>query len=91
MGSSPTAAIFSIKLIKEIIMSKNSLELYKVGSKVKLTDDVYGTIVGVVISSDNSVSYKCGWWNGRSYSTEYFSSNELEVTVVEKTKIGFVS
>jgi uncharacterized protein YodC (DUF2158 family) len=72
-------------------MSKNSLELYKIGSKVKLADDVYGTIVSVTISGDNNVSYKCGWWNGRSYSTEHFAPNELEVTVVEKTKIGFVS
>ena len=72
-------------------MSKNSLELYKIGSKVKLTDDVYGTIVSATISADNSISYKCGWWNGRSYSTEYFSPNELEVAVVEKTKIGFAS
>ena len=72
-------------------MSKNSLELYKIGSKVKLTDDVYGTIVSATISADNSISYKCGWWNGRSYATEYFSPNELEVTVVEKVKIGFAS
>jgi uncharacterized protein YodC (DUF2158 family) len=72
-------------------MSKNSLELYKIGSKVKLTDDVYGTIVSATISADNSISYKCGWWNGRSYSTEHFTPNELEVTVVEKTKIGFIS
>ena len=72
-------------------MSKNSLELYKIGSKIKLTDDVYGTIVSATISADNSISYKCGWWNGRSYSTEHFAPNELEVTVVEKTKIGFIS
>jgi uncharacterized protein YodC (DUF2158 family) len=72
-------------------MSKNSLELYKIGSKVKLTDDVYGTIVSATISAENHISYKCGWWNGRSYSTEYFAPNELEVTVVEKTKIGFAS
>jgi uncharacterized protein YodC (DUF2158 family) len=72
-------------------MSKNSLEVYKIGSKVKLTDDVYGTIVSATISADNNISYKCGWWNGRSYSTEYFSPSELEVTVVEKTKIGFAS
>lgn len=72
-------------------MSKNSIEVYKIGSKVKLTDDVYGTIVSATIGADNSVSYKCGWWNGRSYTTEYFSPNEIEVTVVEKYKIGFVS
>jgi len=72
-------------------MSKNSIEIYKIGSKVKLTEDIYGSIIGVTISADNNILYKCGWWNGRSYSTEHFAPNELEVTVVEKTKIGFVS
>ena len=70
--------------------TKNTLELHKIGSKVKLTEDVYGTIVGINISGDNTISYKCGWWNGRSYSTEYFSPSEIEITTVEKFKIGFV-
>ena len=70
-------------------MSKNVLELYKIGSKVKLTDDVYGTIVSIHISGNDNVEYECGWWNGRSYSTQSFSSNEIEVTVAEKTQIGF--
>lgn len=71
-------------------MSKNSLELYKIGSKVKLTEDVFGTVVGINIRADNCVTYECGWWNGRSYSTQNFSASELEVTVAEKTRIGFV-
>lgn len=71
-------------------MSKNVLELYKIGSTVKLTDDVFGTIISISIRGDNSISYECGWWNGRSYSTQSFSANEIEVTVAEKTKIGFV-
>ena len=70
-------------------MSKNVIELNKIGSKVKLTDDVYGTIVGINISGENTVTYKCGWWNGRSYSTENFSPSEIEVMVPEKFKIGF--
>jgi uncharacterized protein YodC (DUF2158 family) len=72
-------------------MSKNTLELYKIGSKVKLAEDVYGTIIGIHISGDNNVSYECGWWNARSYSTENFAANDIEVTVAEKTKIGFFS
>lgn len=71
-------------------MSKNAVEVYKVGSKVKLTDDVFGTIISINIRSDNSVSYECGWWNGRSYSTQSFDANQIEVTVVEKYRIGFV-
>lgn len=70
--------------------SKNTLELNKIGSKVRLTDDVDGTIIGINISGDNSITYRCGWWNGRSYSTEYFSPSEIIVTTAEKTKIGFV-
>jgi len=70
-------------------MSKNVIELNKIGTKVKLTDDVYGTVVGINISGENNITYKCGWWNGRSYSTEYFSPSEIEVMVAEKFKIGF--
>lgn len=71
-------------------MSKNAIELYKIGSKVKLTEDVYGTIVSINIGADNHVTYECGWWNSRSYSTQPFSANEIEVTVAEKMRIGFV-
>jgi uncharacterized protein YodC (DUF2158 family) len=70
-------------------MSKNTLELYKIGSKVKLAEDVFGAITGINIRGDNSISYECGWWNGRSYTTQLFSANEIEVTISEKTRIGF--
>jgi hypothetical protein len=70
-------------------MSKNVIELNKIGTKVKLAEDVYGTIVGINIFGDNSITYKCGWWNGRSYSTEYFAPSEITVTTAEKIKIGF--
>jgi hypothetical protein len=72
-------------------MSKNSLELYRVGSKVKLADDVYGTIASINIRGSNNVTYECGWWNGRSYATQNFTADEIEVTVAEKIKIGFSS
>lgn len=72
-------------------MSKNAtLDIYKIGSKVKLTEDVFGTIVAIHISGNNDISYECGWWNGRSYSTQVFHSSDIEVTLIEKTKIGFV-
>lgn len=71
-------------------MSKNTLEIYNVGTKVKLADDVFGTIVSVSIEANNNVTYKCGWWNGRSYCTEHFNSSDIETVVTtEKTRIGF--
>jgi hypothetical protein len=71
-------------------MAKNSIELYKIGSKVKLTDDVHGIITAICIHGDNHVTYECGWWSGRSYNKEYFSTDEIEQTLTEKTKIGFL-
>lgn len=70
-------------------MSKNSLELNAIGSKVQLEDDVIGTIVGAHISHNNSITYEVGWWSGRSYSKDTFMPNQLTPTNDEKTRIGF--
>ncbi len=72
-------------------MSKNSLEFYSIGAKVKLTDDVYGSIICVSIGPNHSITYQCGWWNGRSYCTETFNASDIEAIVTtEKTRIGFL-
>lgn len=71
-------------------MSKNVLEVYKIGSKVKLADDVHGVITGISIRGDHHITYECAWWNGRSHDNKWFHCSEIEVTVAEKTKIGFV-
>ena len=70
-------------------MSKNTIDVYGIGSQVKLTNDVFGVITGITIRGDNHVTYECGWWNGRSYDSNSFTSKEIEVTIVEKTRIGF--
>lgn len=70
-------------------MSKNTVEVFKIGSKVKLTDDVYGVITAVSIRGNNHVTYECGWWNGRSHDNKWFNENEIEVALSEKTRIGF--
>jgi hypothetical protein len=70
-------------------MTKNALEVYKIGSKVKLADDVHGSIIAACIRGDNHVTYECGWWNGRSYDSKWFHSSEIEVTLSEKIRIGF--
>jgi hypothetical protein len=71
-------------------MSKNSLETFKIGSKVKLTEDVYGTISAICIRGNNYVTYECSWWNGRSNDSKWFYDSEIEVTISEKTRIGFI-
>jgi uncharacterized protein YodC (DUF2158 family) len=71
-------------------MTKTNLELYKIGSKVKLTEDVFGTIAAINITGDNYITYECSWWNGRSYDRKWFCPNEIEVTLAERTRIGFL-
>ena len=92
MGSNPTAPIY-FKTFEEQgkQMSKNFLEFYNIGTKVKLTDDVHGSIICVSIGPNHSITYKCGWWNGRSYCTEIFNASDIETVVTtEKTRIGFL-
>ena len=40
------------------MMTKNNIEIYKIGSKVKLTEDVFGTVVAINITGDNYISYE---------------------------------
>lgn len=70
-------------------MSKNSVEIYKIGSKVKLADDVDGTITAISIRGNNYITYECSWWNGRSHDSKWFYTDEIEATSNEKTRIGF--
>ena len=73
-------------------MTKNNiLEFYNIGTQVKLEKDILGTIISVTIGSNNTISYTCGWWNGRSYCTETFMPEQIEALATsEKTRIGFV-
>lgn len=67
----------------------SSIELNAIGTKVKLEDDIFGTIVGINISQNNSITYEVGWWNGRSYSKDTFFPHQLVITSDEKIRIGF--
>jgi hypothetical protein len=71
-------------------MSKNTIDVYSIGTKVKLADDVFGTVIGIMVRDHNHVTYECGWWNGRSFDSRWFYSSEIEVTVSEKNRIGFI-
>lgn len=70
-------------------MSKNTIELNAIGSKVKLEDDIVGTIIGINIQANNSITYEVGWWNGRSYNKDTFSSHQLVIITEDKMRIGF--
>lgn len=67
------------------------LEVYKIGTKVKLDEDVVATITSVNIRANDYVTYECGWWNGKSHDSKWFTENEISPTETSvKNKIGFI-
>ena len=70
-------------------MAKANLDVFPVGSKVQLDDDLFGTVLSVTIGDKNSVFYEVGWWQSRSYSKEHFVESQLTLTTGKPDRIGF--
>tara|TARA_Y100000296_G_scaffold64564_1_gene75819 strand:- start:396 stop:632 length:237 start_codon:yes stop_codon:yes gene_type:complete len=70
----------------------NLLELYPVGTKVLLTEDISAVIITTSIHDGNMVQYECAWWNGKSRTREWFNASEILGVDedVKPTKIGFL-
>jgi len=80
-----------MKQTLEVLASDSILSVYKIGSKVKLEEDVFGYIIGITIlsASNDGVTYLCGWWNGRAYQEQSFRSDQIEIVSGTQMKIGF--
>lgn len=71
-------------------MSTNTtLKVFPVGTQVKLTDDIFGTIDKVIINYGDVITYCVSWWNGRSISSETFFPEQFTVEGDPRQKIGF--
>ncbi len=70
-------------------MAKTTLEVFPVGSKVQLDEDLFGTVLSVTVGDKDSVFYEVGWWQSRSYSKDHFAENQLILTLGEPSRIGF--
>ncbi len=72
---------------------KDKLEVFSIGTQVKLSEDVFGIVLGVNIKDNNYVSYEVGWWNGSSYTEQLFHSSQVENhgLPLKSQQIGFVS
>lgn len=73
---------------------KNLFEIYPVGTKVHLEEDVFGTVLSITITGNHSsqVVYEIGWWSGKSFTKDHFYSYQfLKSSEKEKQKIGFVN
>ena len=69
------------------------LNIYEVGTKVKLNDnDLIAKIVTVAIHASNVIQYECAWWSGEARVRDWFGEDDiLEVIdgTKSKNKIGF--
>ena len=71
----------------------NTLNIYEVGTKVKLNaDDLEAKIITVAIHASNVIQYECAWWSGEARVRDWFAEDDiLEVigSSKEKNTIGF--
>jgi uncharacterized protein YodC (DUF2158 family) len=71
----------------------STLNIYEVGTKVKLNDDdLEAKIITVAIHASNVIQYECAWWSGESRVRDWFAEDDiLEVigSSKEKNTIGF--
>ena len=66
------------------------IEVFMVGSPVEIGDDIPARIVAVMIEENRHVTYKCSWWDGRKYTTEWLQVSDIrrgDVSAI--TRIGF--
>ena len=67
-------------------MVAKTLEVYKTGTWVRLSDDVEAKIITVALHQGDIVQYECAWWSGEwlaaacsqywcvSSTTEYYDA-----------------
>ena len=71
----------------------STLDIYEVGTKVKLNDsDLVAKIVTVAIHTSNVIQYECAWWSGEARVRDWFSEDDIVDVVskdTKKNKIGF--
>lgn len=66
------------------------MDIYAPDSKVMIKGMVIdGIVKSVRITSNMSISYQIGWWNGDSYVVGDFSASEVSGHAEGKSKIGF--
>ena len=64
------------------------IEVYRIGTKVKIAGDLKGVVTGIGIYSENQIQYRVAWWSGRKREEEWI--NRFEITWGEdRTTIGF--
>tara|TARA_Y100000004_G_scaffold168036_1_gene201073 strand:+ start:92 stop:322 length:231 start_codon:yes stop_codon:yes gene_type:complete len=71
----------------------STLNIYEVGTKVKLNDDdLEAKIVTVAIHASNVIQYECAWWSGEARVRDWFAEDDILEVVdssKKKNKIGF--
>ena len=71
----------------------STLNIYEVGTKVKLNDDdLEAKIITVAIHASNVIQYECAWWSGEARVRDWFAEDDILEAIgssKEKNTIGF--
>ena len=88
----PPLLLLFTNVNEENMAEKNNIDIYPVGTKVQLEEDILGTVLSITITGNHSsqVVYEIGWWSGKSFTKEHFYSYQfLKSSEKEKVRIGF--
>ena len=64
------------------------IKVYPTDTQVFINKDIEGTIKQILIEGEN-IQYKVGFWDGRSYKSEWFNTIELTTRATKTVQIGF--
>jgi hypothetical protein len=73
-------------------VENNTIEIYRVGTSVTLTENINAKIITIAIHDNDTVQYECAWWCGDTRAKEWFTASDF-LSVGDKAaavKIGFI-
>ena len=68
----------------------NVLFCIPIGTPVLIGENIPAQIIGINITGKNTITYKCAWWDNRSYNSLWFYDFEVTLKKGHKfLKVGF--
>lgn len=66
------------------------MNIYEIGKRITLNNNIPATIEEILIKSRNFVLYHVVWWSGRDRKTEWVTDREFEPEDYRQEEIGFI-
>lgn len=66
------------------------MNVYAIGTRVKIADDLTGTVTQVCIVGEQHVRYEVAWWDGNTRNCQWLESCEVSAAEERQPmRIGF--